>query len=180
MRFEFLDTIIRLALAKYRKTKTTDNSWDACQMLMDLNLPRVSDVLKCDPNEFRSQELCVAPASHYVRSAAGLTGSRMCVADRYTEAVDNLLADNIGWLKALFVRLCARKAASSSKENFITLTAWLQLWQDLRVHTEVRVIAQHARRSLVSGCSRPPAVCPPLTRHSRCVKPSLRSCGVAW
>ena len=80
MRFEFLDTIIRLALAKYRKTKTTDNSWDACQMLMDLNLPRVSDVLKCDPNEFRSQELCVAPASHYVRSAAGLTGSRMCVA----------------------------------------------------------------------------------------------------
>ena len=75
---------------------------------------------------------------------------------------------------------CARKAASSSKENFITLTAWLQLWQDLRVHTEVRVIAQHARRSLVSGCSRPPAVCPPLTRHSRCVKPSLRSCGVAW
>lgn len=73
MRFEFLDTIIRLALAKYRKTKTTDNSWDACQMLMDLNLPRVSDVLKCDPNEFRSQELCVAPASRYVRSVAGLT-----------------------------------------------------------------------------------------------------------
>ena len=31
-----MDTIIRLALAKYRKTKTTDNSWDACQMLMDL------------------------------------------------------------------------------------------------------------------------------------------------
>lgn len=113
MRFEFLEVIIRVAIAKYLKSKVVERLWEAVELLLTENIPLADPIALTDPNHFRKRCL-------------------------YTEDVDLLLTANRQWLKRLFDSFNEKKVASSKLTGRITLSAWLEMMHKLDMFNEVR------------------------------------------
>eukprot|EP00879_Flechtneria_rotunda_P024201 GHRR01025649.1.p1 GENE.GHRR01025649.1~~GHRR01025649.1.p1 ORF type:complete len:986 (+),score=357.96 GHRR01025649.1:892-3849(+) len=109
MRFEFMEAIVRLALAKYGKGQATDDLGRAVELLFERNLlPRMNPKAMLVSNDFRSDRL-------------------------YTEEVDNLLKQHQALLKALYSRYRLKPSGGGVRLKVLKLDGWLALMADAKL-----------------------------------------------
>ncbi|WIA12059.1 hypothetical protein OEZ85_012136 [Tetradesmus obliquus] len=109
MRFEFMECIVRLAIAKYGKGQSTDDLALAVELLFERNLlPRLNPMAALVSNDFRTERL-------------------------YTEEVDLLLKQHQGLLKALYSRYRLKPSGGGLRSKVLKLDGWLALMADARL-----------------------------------------------
>ncbi len=102
MRFEFLDCVVRIAIAKYLKSGDTDDVSDALEWLCERNIKgNLGPEAVHDSNDFRK--------------------SRM-----YFEEVDKVYWKNMGKLKMIFDVFAAPKVGFS-KQGLMTMEEWYKV-----------------------------------------------------
>ena len=113
VRFEFLEAIVRIAIAKYVKTKVCSTVSSAVELVVSENFRCVDRMALTDPNDFRKRFL-------------------------YKEDVDLLLSSNEAWIRELFLSVSERRTASAKKKGKVTLQGWLEMLSRLGLLDEVR------------------------------------------
>ncbi|KAK9825957.1 hypothetical protein WJX74_001162 [Apatococcus lobatus] len=109
MRFEFLEAVVRLAVAKYGKGQATESVAEAVKMLMDKNItPNLQQDAQVDPNVFRNTRL-------------------------YCEEVDTLLKRHANLLKALYSAYRGRPQSGGLRFKVLKMDTWLNLIGDCKM-----------------------------------------------
>eukprot|EP00878_Enallax_costatus_P045018 GHUV01053851.1.p1 GENE.GHUV01053851.1~~GHUV01053851.1.p1 ORF type:complete len:472 (+),score=157.43 GHUV01053851.1:213-1628(+) len=109
MRFEFMEAVVRLALAKYGKGQATDDLGIAVELLFERNLlPRLPPMAMLVSNDFRTERL-------------------------YTEEVDLLFKQHQNLLKALYSRYHLKPSGGGLRPKVVKLDGWLALMTDAKL-----------------------------------------------
>ncbi|KXZ56071.1 hypothetical protein GPECTOR_2g953 [Gonium pectorale] len=109
MRYEFLEAIVRLAIAKYGKGQATDDLATAVTMLIEKNIiPNLVSGALVNSNSFRTERL-------------------------YNEEVDLVFKKHSVMLKALYSRYRLKPASGGLRPKVLKLDGWLQCMQDAQL-----------------------------------------------
>ncbi|KAK9816567.1 hypothetical protein WJX72_002063 [[Myrmecia] bisecta] len=103
MRFEFLEAVVRLGIAKYGRSQETDNVAEAVATLIERNLmPSLPPGALIISNEFRNERL-------------------------YCEEVDEVYKRNLPVLKALYSRFRMRPPTGGLRLKVLKMDSWMAL-----------------------------------------------------
>jgi hypothetical protein len=108
MRFEWVECIVRIAIAKYFETGTINDMSDSVQQRCEeCILPNLEPAVRLRRNDFRRNRL-------------------------YSEAVDDLLKRQHRMLRYIFDRYCALKR--TSQELVMSMNEWIKFVQVVCMH----------------------------------------------
>lgn len=127
MRFEFLEILVRIALAKYHNERTTKSLVAAFDMLVEENLiARLPMVIQHDPNTWRKSRL-------------------------YKEEVHDVLSKWLPKLRPVLTRFASLQVASSQKRSELQIDEWVEMLAVSRLLDNVRCCQPHARMMLTTS-----------------------------
>eukprot|EP00891_Asterochloris_glomerata_P005689 jgi/Astpho2/5689/fgenesh1_pg.00079_%23_100_t len=109
MRFEFIEAVSRLAIAKYGKAQETDDIVEAMSLLIQRNmLPNLPAPAITAPNAFRTERL-------------------------YNEEVDLCFKKHLNLLKAIYSRFRLRPASGGLRYKTMRMDSWMALMESTKL-----------------------------------------------